>query len=341
MKIEKILIIRTDRIGDLTLTLPMAAEIKKQLPNSKVYFLVKKYTAPLVKLNKYIDEVIEVDNLSFIKLVSLLKKEKFDVVFHVYPRTNFAFATFISFIKIRVGTGYRWYSFLFNKKVFEHRKSGDKHELEYNFSLLEKININVNPNANSVDFSIQPLDKDVKAIKQAFAENGIESEKPTIIVHPGSGGSAIDLSIEKMKELISLLAQSLKFNIVLTGSEAEKELCESLTVSKNVLNFSGKFNLTELVALISQSDLLIANSTGPIHLAAALNKYTVGFYPKFNECSAKRWGPYTSKRFIFEPELDCNNCNRKQCEKLNCMNYININKVLDTITKIFYSREEL
>lgn len=341
MKIEKVLIIRTDRIGDLTLTLPMAAEIKKHLPKSRVYFLVKKYTAPLVRLNKFIDEVIEVDNLNFFNLLTLLIKGKFDVVFHVYPRANYAFAAFLSLIKIRVGTGYRWYSFLFNNKVYEHRKSGDKHELEYNFSLLEKININVEPNFSSVDFSIQPLEKDVTTIEQIFTKHGIDRDKKTIIIHPGSGGSAIDLPLDKMKVLINLLAQSLKFNIILTGSQAEYDLCESLKVSKNVLNFSGKFNLTELVALISKCDLLIANSTGPIHIAAALNKYTVGFYPKFNECSAKRWGPYTTKRFIFEPELNCKDCNRKQCEKLNCMNYIDINKVFDTIIKIFYSSEEL
>ncbi len=340
MKNEKILIIRTDRIGDLTLTLPLASEIKRHKPKSLVYFMVNSYTKPLVELNPNIDRIICADELSLPQLIGLFRKERFEYVLHVFPRSKFAWAAYLSNAKNRIGTGYRWYSFLFNKKIFEHRKSGEKHELEYNFGLLKFLDLNVLPNYSTVDFSIHPKKEDLIKIESTFRENGLNNGKPTIIIHPGSGGSAIDLPFEKMEQLVKLLAQSLNFNIILTGSKAEKDLCEKLNVSKNVLNFCGKFNLSELVALISKADLLIANSTGPIHLAAALNKYTVGFYPKFNECSAKRWGPYSEKKFIFEPELNCNNCNRKQCERLNCMKSIDINKVIKTINKIFNSGEE-
>ncbi|HPN37622.1 MAG TPA: glycosyltransferase family 9 protein [Melioribacteraceae bacterium] len=341
MKNTKILIIRTDRIGDITLTLPLAAEIKKYNPQYSVHFLVTRYTKPLVELNKHIDKIYCIEDFSFLKLLTLFSKEKFNYVLNVYPRAKFAWVSFLAMVEHRIGTGYRWYSFLFNKKVYEHRKSGEKHELEYNFALLKYFDIKHTPDYTGVDFSIQPTDNDLLKVEDIFTEFNLKNNNPIIIIHPGSGGSAIDLPIERMKELIILLAQSLKFNIILTGSNAEKELCESLTVSKNVLNFSGKFNLNELVALISKTDLLIANSTGPIHLAAALNKYTVGFYPKFNECSAKRWGPYTNKKFIFEPEIDCKNCNRKQCESLGCMKSIDVKKVYKTINKIFYSGEEL
>ena len=197
------------------------------------------------------------------------------------------------------------------------------------------------PNYDSVDFNIHPKQSDLTLIDEIFNKYSLNNGKPTIILHPGSGGSAIDLPFNKILELITILAQSLQVNIILTGSKAEKELCNKLTISNNVLNFSDRFNLSELVALISKADVLIANSTGPIHLAAALNIFTIGFYPKFNECSAKRWGPYSNKRFIFEPEIDCKECNRKQCESLNCMNSIDVKKVFKTINKIFYSGEEL
>lgn len=341
MKNEKILIIRTDRIGDLTLTLPLAAEIKKNKPNCTICFLVNNYTKSLVELNNFVDKVIAADSLSFFQILKFLLTEKFDSVLHVYPRAKFAWGTFLAGIKNRIGTGYRWYSFLFNKKIFEHRKSGDKHELEYNFNLISMLGISTHPNYDSVDFNIHPKQSDLTLIYEIFNKYSLNNGKPTIILHPGSGGSAIDLPFNKILELITILAQSLQFNIILTGSKAEKELCNKLTISNNVLNFSDRFNLSELVALISKADVLIANSTGPIHLAAALNIFTIGFYPKFNECSAKRWGPYSNKRFIFEPEIDCKECNRKQCESLNCMNSIDVKKVFKTINKIFYSGEEL
>jgi len=335
MKIAKrILIIRTDRIGDVTLTLPLASIIKDENPDNYVVFLVRNYTAPLVKLNAKIDKVISFDDLSFWQKIKILKEEHFDTVIHVYPVFELVLLSVVAGIKERIGTGYRWYSFLLNKKVYEHRKTGDKHELEFNVKLLEKIGIEFNPDYTNVDFSIQPKDEDIKRVSAMLTEKGVKKGLPTVIIHPGSGGSAIDLPLTKFIDLVKLLARSLKFNIIVTGSEAEKEICNQLTVSDNVLNFSGIVNLNELVALIELSDLLVANSTGPIHLAAALGKQVIGFYPKFNECSPQRWGPYTEKKFIFQPTINCTGCNRQQCETLNCMNSIKAEDVFNQTEKI-------
>ncbi len=97
---------------------------------------------------------------------------------------------------------------------------------------------------------------------------------------------------------------------------------------------AGRFNLDELTALISKSVMFISNSTGPIHIAAALGKYTVGFYPKIVSCSKERWGPYTNKKLVYEPQIDCKNCTREQCEKLNCMDSIDMTKVYSDIKNV-------
>lgn len=333
-KKNKILIVRTDRIGDVVLTLPLANIIKSRYVDSEVHFLVKNYTKPLVELNKLIDKVYTIDELSFLQILKLLRREKYTSIIHVYPVSKLVFAAFFAGIKNRIGTGYRLYSFLLNKKIFEHRKTGSRHELEYNVQLLKEIDINFNPDINNVDFSIQPRLEDVKTIDKILSEKGIKYNLPIIIIHPGSGGSAIDLPLERFVELSTKLAQSLKFNVIITGSKSEKDICEKLVVDKSIINLSGSLTLTELVALINRAEMLVANSTGPIHLAAALKKQVIGFYPKFNECSPKRWGPYTNKKSIFQPEIGCNNCSREQCERLNCMNSIDINKVFNTILNI-------
>ena len=84
-----------------------------------------------------------------------------------------------------------------------------------------------------------------------------------------------------------------------------------------------------LKALINKASVFISNSTGPMHIAAALGVHVIGFFPKILACSQKRWGPYTEKKTLFVPTIDCSNCTREQCEKLNCMNSINIGKVFD------------
>jgi heptosyltransferase-2 len=106
-------------------------------------------------------------------------------------------------------------------------------------------------------------------------------------------------------------------------------LCSKFIVHNSVKNLAGKLNLSQLTTLISVADIFISNSTGPIHIASAMDKYVIGFYPKILSCSVQRWGPYTEKRTIFSPTIDCSNCSRRQCEKLDCMNSIDIGRVFD------------
>ncbi len=329
---KNILIVRTDRIGDVVLSLPMASIIKRHYPECKVTFLLREYTKPLVQNNPYIDEVItlieENGKPSISKNIALLKN-KFDVSVVAYPTYSIALILFLSNIKERIGTGYRWYSFFFNKKIYDHRKFGERHELEYNVRLLEQLGIDETVNEENVSFGISPSQIDKEKIKSDLDKVGIDFSKKTIIVHPGSGKSAVDLPLEKMRSIINSLSYE-PIEILITGSSSEKELCQSLVVNSSTKNLAGIFNLGELMALINYSNLMIANSTGPIHIAAALGKHVIGFYPKFNAVSPKRWGPYTTKKKIFSPTIDCNNCTRKQCEELNCMDSISADEVVVT-----------
>jgi len=334
---KNILIVRTDRIGDLILTLPLAGLIKKQYPDSKVSFLVREYTKNLVSHHPYIDEVLvlkEVDgNVSLFDNINLIKQKKFDYCIVVYPRFRISLIVFLSGIKNRIGTGYRWYSFLFNRKVFEHRKNAERHELEYNVNLLEKLGIKNTIAENNISYDLRVDEISLQNVIKILIDEKYDLQKPIIIVHPGSGGSSMDLPIDKFADLVNKIDND-NHQIILTGSKNEIDLCEKIKSSKKVKNLAGRFNLDELTALISKSSIFISNSTGPIHIAAALGKYTVGFYPKIVSCSKERWGPYTNKKLVYEPQIDCKNCTREQCEKLNCMDSIDITKVYTDIKNV-------
>ena len=130
IKPENLLIVRTDRIGDVILSLPLAGIIKKHYPECRVTFLVRDYTKELVENHPYIDEVLilnETDGKVNLKEnISAIKQFNFDSSIIVYPTLSTSLVVFLSGIKYRVGTGYRWYSFLFNEKIYEHRKYAEK-----------------------------------------------------------------------------------------------------------------------------------------------------------------------------------------------------------------------
>ncbi|MHB1688016.1 MAG: glycosyltransferase family 9 protein [Ignavibacteriaceae bacterium] len=336
---KNLLIVRTDRIGDVVLSLPLAKIIKKHYSDCKVTFLVKNYTKSLVENHPFVDKILVLKEsngkANFFLNIKEISGNKFDYAIIVYPTFFISLIIFFSGIKQRIGTGYRWYSFLFNRKIFVHRKFGEKHELEFNVDLLKEINITENISAENVSFDLQINPVSEKSVNKFLAENGINKDKPIIIIHPGSGGSAVDLPVAKFKELVELLDSELKAQIILTGTKSEFNLCEALKISGSIKNFAGEFDLQQMIALISMCAIFISNSTGPLHIAAALGKYVVGFYPKILACSAERWGPYSSKRLIFVPEINCENCTKEKCEKLNCMDSINIQNIFVKINNIY------
>jgi len=337
---DNVLLIRTDRIGDLVLTSPAVKVIKENIPGCSVSFYLKEYTSSLLADNQQIDNLIisaQIKNLlDFFDEVRRIRKYKFSAAVLFSPSLLNSLLVFFAGIPVRIGTGYRWYSFFFNRRVFEHRKTAEKHELVYNLNLLKPLGIE-KPEIDSLyEYSGLSLKAgSTTEIRNLLLSSGWDEKKATLCFHPGSGGSAVDLPEEKMKQLISNCAD-LNCNIILTGSEAETDLCQRLKTNDSIINLSGTATISELLAAISFCDILVANSTGPIHLAAALNKFVVGFYPKIIQCSPERWGPYTEKKTIFMPEIECSNCTRKQCEELNCMNSINIDRVHESIKKLVF-----
>jgi lipopolysaccharide heptosyltransferase II len=337
-----ILIVRTDRIGDVVLTLPIVSILKKNFPDSKISFLLRNYTLPLAQNNPGIDEVITLkEKNGQPEIISNAKKlrSKYGTCIVAYPTFRIALIMFLAGIKVRVGTGYRWYSFLFNKKIFDHRKVSEYHELEYNVRLLKALGINENVNPSNVQFNLHSTIESRQSVEAKLISRKVDLSKKIIILHPGSGGSSVDLPFESMKLLISKMAYELDVEILITGSTDETELCLSLIVNEKTKNLAGLFELKEMIALIERAEILIANSTGPIHIAAALGKNVIGFYPKIVSCSDKRWGPYTNRKKIFSPNINCSNYSRKQCEELDCMSSINIDDVFETV-KSFLTKPE-
>jgi lipopolysaccharide heptosyltransferase II len=336
---QNLLIVRTDRIGDVVLSLPLAEIIKKYYPQCKVTFLVRNYTKDIIENHPFIDNTIILkeknENVSIFNNVADIKSFNFDSSIIVYPTFQTSLIIFLSWIKNRIGTGYRWYSFLFNNKIYEHRKYAEKHELEFNVNLLKAFGINEKVSPENVNFNLTVSKKSEEKVKKLFNDYGINHDKIIIIIHPGSGGSAVDFPISKFIELVEEISKKDKFQVLITGNQNETAMCEKLEINDKIKNFASKLNLSELIAMINKADIFIANSTGPLHIAAALDKYTIGFYPNLLACSAKRWGPYTNKKVIFSPKNGCPDCEREQCTKSECMNSIKISDVIDEIENIY------
>lgn len=326
--IKKIIVSRTDNLGDVILTLPLITQIKKNFPNAAITFLVKKYVYDLIKEYPGIDEFAFIDELNdSSKLRKFFKSGNFDLMINVYPRFEIALAAFLAGIKIRVGTGYRWYSYLFNKRNHEHRKTAEKHEAVYNMNLLKTV---VHSKEDfPIEFNLHVSNEEVSKLSEKLKAK-IDINSDYIIIHIPSKGSAAKLPHEKFIEYINAFNSEFKdVKVIFTGVEEERAEIESVIKAvpdkSNLVNLCGELSLSELKTLLSKSKLFASNSTGPIHIAGALNKNIIGFYPHLLPANKNRWKPLSKNVVIFEPQSEDN------------MGTINIDDVMEATRNLLKS----
>jgi heptosyltransferase-3 len=348
-KFDRILIVRTDRIGDVILTLPMARVLKEHFPHARIAMLIQRYTAELVEDDPSVDQILFSDDvdgraLSFFHLVQLLRTERFDVVFHTHPRLDLALVTWFAGIPNRVGTGYRYYSILFNRKVFEHRKDARYHELEYNLHLLDAVGCPRAKESIHPELNVRGDAKD--AVKALLRARGINEDEQIVVLHPGSGGSARDWSARNFGLLGSRLLEIPNVRIVVTGSQLEQPLINEVqsVAGPTTVTLVDALNLRQYAALANMASVFIANSTGPIHIAAAVGTPVIGLYPHITPQSADRWGPYTDRKTIFSPvdkPMDCRKCLNGRTGTCECMDSISVDKVFEAAKKYLFGNSRM
>lgn len=292
----RIIVSRTDKIGDVVLSLPVFSSLKKCFPQTELVALVCGYTAEVVSAHRAVDRVAVYDNSeSLFATAKKLRSIHADGILFLYPRFRLSAAAFLAGVPVRVGTAYRWYSFLYNRKVHEHRKDSLRSEAEYNLSLADAIGCS----AKVIDTRLEIDREALRKARRFLTQRGIER---FIVVHPGSGGSAADWSAENFRRLCELISADLKTTIVVTGSASERGLCTEISRGiENCIMTCGEFSLTEFMAFLSLAAGFVSNSTGPLHLAASVGIPVVGLYPTNKPMTPARWSPVTEQKIVLTP----------------------------------------
>jgi heptosyltransferase III len=304
---KRILLCRTDAVGDLILTLPVVRSLKLAYPELHTAVLVSRYTAPLLAGESYIDDIATIDGRSLGDLKAIsglsrdLKRMNFETSVLFYPRLSLALALYLAKIPNRIGTGRRAYSFLFNRRVQLHRRDSGKHELDLNYDLVEAPY----PNLQRFEPSLTVTVAESQRAADFLASKELGPVEKYILVHPLSHGSAANWRLERYVELIYRLAGK-GIRILVTGSQLEAgDISAALRKSdKSVINIAGQTDLPLLKALIQRAKIIVSGSTGPIHMAGALGTFAVGIYPPESALSPVRWGPRGSANKLFLPTVN-------------------------------------
>lgn len=302
-----IVLSRTDSIGDVMLTLPMAGWIRKHHPDARVVFVGRTYTLPVLRCCEHVAEVITLEQLEASPdPVAVLRNLGASAWVHVFPRRNVAGWAKGAGIPLRIGTAHRWWHWTTcNARPWFSRRKSDLHEAQLNFKLLAPLGGTMIP-------SLAEIIADtgfVAPVPDATVQALLPADKKVVILHPGSRGSAVEWGIRNHVQLAAALDPQ-RYVVHFTGTEPEGRAFRSELPLHlpHVRDLSGALSLDQLIALIARSHALVAASTGPLHIAAACGIRAIGLYAPRRPIHPGRWAPLGPDAHALVHDARCPRC---------------------------------
>ncbi|MDE1920391.1 MAG: glycosyltransferase family 9 protein [Candidatus Omnitrophica bacterium] len=309
MKITKlfhnVLIVRTDRIGDVVLTTPAIKSLRHTYPTARLSILVSPSTRDLVDGNPYLDEVLVDERqgrhqglLGFLRLALQLRSRHFDlaVIFHTKRRYNLACC--LAGIPCRLGYKNDKYGFLLTHPLKDTRHLGEKHEAQYCKDVLRPLGIEDDEMGVFV-----PLQPEAEAwALGTMRENSLVSNE-FIVVHPGASDPAKRWPAADFARVMESLIQRHPFKIVLIGAPqtapVAAEILRLVPQASQCLNLTGHTTVAQMASLLRRSRLLISNDSGPVHVAAGVGTSVISIFMRDDPgINVKRWKPLGARSHV-------------------------------------------
>jgi ADP-heptose:LPS heptosyltransferase len=275
---KRILVVRNDRLGDLMLILPALRLIKSSIPDITIDCLAHENYRELETLSPHIDRIVSENELNL-----KIFKKNYEGSISFFSTFSVAYKLWKGGIKKRYAPSTKLAQVFFNKKIKQKRSESIKPEYKYNYDLASFF---IKDNGYSLKACSDPL------ITIDNTKSVHDNRKKIIFIHPFTGGSSKTLSNVDFLRLCYSLQELCDCKFVLHCDFNDYEKCrliERESYALDIQTIKPTDNLREMFINIMQCDLFIAGSTGPLHVAAAMNKKTVGIYPCKKSSTALRW----------------------------------------------------
>ncbi len=351
----KIVINRSDAIGDTILTSPMAQLIKDHIPEAEVIFIISPKCQGLFENHPYVDQywVLNPKRSRVRNFWDMFRKFRGDrpkAYFHVGGSSIPALVAWLLFIRVRGGIKSKIASFLFlNKSTRQKRSMVEMHESDYNLSLLWPLGIKYNYKDRArlkpvITISSQEAEQANTLFNSELNES--QRAREAIFVHPGMVGHTLNWSSRNYARLTQRLDGRYpgRFLFVISHTPADSKYIDNFRDELTQIDdkvdaifyFDGsKRGLRDYMANLSGAKLFIGPSTGTTHIANALGVPQVVIFSPVRVQSALRWGPFNRGKNVsrvITPEVVCGEatrCAKESCPYYKCMAKIEVDDVIE------------
>ncbi|MFA5626395.1 MAG: glycosyltransferase family 9 protein [Thiohalomonadaceae bacterium] len=327
----KILVVRNDRLGDFMLAWPAFALLKQALPAAHIGALVPVYTAAMAELCPWIDEVVidpgpEAGNKSLQQELAMFRA---DAIITLFSTTRIGIAAWRARIPYRLAPASKLAQVFYNNRLVQRRSRSEKPEWEYNLDLIRYFlaDHEIDAARPHPPYLVFPREEIAALRRQFLQAHGITVPARLVLVHPGSGGSANNLSLDQYALLLRNLYAKQAIHFIIGCGPGEELKAETLATLLGPLSHSvlPPDNIVDYASHIAFADLFISGSTGPLHIAGALDIPTAGFYPRRRSATPLRWQTLNSpeRRLAFTPPATAEEMDMSSIDVIDAARLIN------------------
>lgn len=330
---KRILIIKPSSLGDIIHGLPTLKALRDKWPEANISWLIKDIYAGIFDGNTYIDELILLKKNSLTTAIKGFRKRllegKFDIAVDMQGLFRSGLIAYLSGAMVRVGfSNARELAPLF----YTHKVGAPRnlHAVDRNLKLAASLGCEI----GEIKFPLKVCQEALDEASEFFKKNQLNTKRPLVTLVPGGRWEKKRWPAHSFSRLGDLLSHELNASILFIGNSAEEKLINDIRKAMKIPTTEAiDFPLQKLTALLSRSDVVVTNDSGPIHIAAAVGTPVVAL---FGPTDPGQTGPYTKKHLIIRKDMECIPCFRKRCiyDRFVCMESITPEEVLEGIKSI-------
>jgi ADP-heptose:LPS heptosyltransferase len=333
---KRILLVSANGLGDCVAFLPVAAAVRTALPESHIAMMTRRAGAEAAELTGTVDEFIIVPSpgesphadrtkefcltafplshllnlccarkTEFFRMVRALRKERFDLALMASgERSSTAALLFLGGVRTRIGFADCRLRWLLSIRVAAHEP---ELECRRNLRLLSAAGI-----PEKLERPPCHVPASLRAEAESLLENvGAGKGRPRVLIHPGSSLPSRRWPVQNFAEICSRLLKTGMAQPVLVEGPSEPGLGEAIQrlASQPVPVLSHFSSIGLLAAVMSECDLFVGHSSGPLHLAFLVGLPSVSLW---GDTDPKLWGPAweEDRHAIVRSPLPCAGCER-------------------------------
>jgi lipopolysaccharide heptosyltransferase I len=343
MNAPKILILKFSALGDIVHALPVAATIRKSLPDSHIVWMVEERFRDLLNDNPDIDEIISLrtkvwrknwnrQSMSEIRdTIKTLRQHKFDIVLDLHGLIKSGLIARLSGAPTRTG----FHPKNCKEKVsalFTNQKTpyiaGGLHVVDMYLALLQTA---LGKIEETKSFPLTIPEEADKKIAHFFDQNPDMTDRPVIGINPGAGFETKQWELTRFAELADRISAELGYSIILTWGPGEEFKTQQISAHMKQKSWTAPpTSILESIALYKRMALLVSCDSGPLHLAAALGIPTVSI---FGPTDPARNGAYGVNHETVYKMLSCSFCWKRTCPlgTRECMKQVTVDEVFEAV----------